>query len=43
MTLKWFLELLCLINESLDFNRDLIKHPEATFYDRVQGGQHGGA
>jgi SOS-response transcriptional repressor LexA len=37
MTLKWFLELLCLINESLDFNRDLIKHPEATFYGRVQG------
>jgi DNA polymerase V len=25
------------INESLDFNRDLIKHPEATFYGRVQG------
>ena len=23
--------------ESLDFNRDLIKHPEATFYGRVQG------
>lgn len=25
------------MNESLDFNRDLIKHPEATFYGRVQG------
>lgn len=25
------------LNESLDFNRDLIKHPEATFYGRVQG------
>ena len=23
--------------ESLDFNRDLIKHPEATFYGRVEG------
>ena len=23
--------------DSLDFNRDLIKHPEATFYGRVQG------
>lgn len=22
---------------SLDFNRDLIKHPEATFYGRVDG------
>ena len=25
------------LNESLDFNRDLIKHPEATFYGRVDG------
>ena len=25
------------LNESLDFNRDLIRHPEATFYGRVQG------
>ena len=25
------------LKESLDFNRDLIKHPEATFYGRVQG------
>ena len=25
------------IAESLDFNRDLIKHPEATFYARVDG------
>ena len=25
------------MNESLDFNRDLIKHPEATFYGRVKG------
>ena len=24
-------------NETLDFNRDLIKHPEATFYGRVDG------
>lgn len=23
--------------ESLDFNRDLIKHPEATFYGQVEG------
>jgi DNA polymerase V len=23
--------------DSLDFNRDLIKHPEATFYGRVEG------
>ena len=23
--------------ESLDFNRDLIKHPEATFYGTVDG------
>ncbi len=23
--------------ESLDFNRDLIKHPEATFYGRIDG------
>lgn len=23
--------------ESLDFNRDLIKHPEATFYGQVDG------
>ena len=25
------------LNDSLDFNRDLIKHPEATFYGRVEG------
>ncbi|MBR5656281.1 MAG: translesion error-prone DNA polymerase V autoproteolytic subunit [Prevotella sp.] len=25
------------IHESLDFNRDFIKHPEATFYGRVKG------
>lgn len=25
------------LHESLDFNRDLIKHPEATFYGRVKG------
>lgn len=25
------------LHESLDFNRDLIKHPEATFYGRVEG------
>lgn len=25
------------LHESLDFNRDLIKHPEATFYGRVSG------
>jgi DNA polymerase V len=25
------------MNDSLDFNRDLIKHPEATFYGRVEG------
>ena len=25
------------LSESLDFNRDLIKHPEATFYGRVKG------
>lgn len=25
------------LNESLDFNRDLIRHPEATFYGRVKG------
>ena len=25
------------LNESLDFNRDLIRHPEATFYGRVEG------
>ena len=25
------------LGESLDFNRDLIKHPEATFYGRVSG------
>ncbi len=24
-------------NESIDFNRDLIRHPEATFYGRVYG------
>ena len=25
------------LQESLDFNRDLIKHPESTFYGRVDG------
>ena len=25
-------------HDTLDFNRDLIKHPEATFYGRVDGG-----
>ena len=25
------------LHESLDFNRDLIKHPESTFYGRVDG------
>ena len=25
------------LSESLDFNRDLIRHPEATFYGRVKG------
>ena len=25
------------LHESLDFNRDMIKHPEATFYGRVHG------
>jgi DNA polymerase V len=25
------------LHESLDFNRDMIKHPEATFYGRVEG------
>ena len=25
------------LSDSLDFNRDLIKHPEATFYARVDG------
>lgn len=25
------------LNESLDFNRDLIKHPEVTFYAVVDG------
>ena len=25
------------MNDSLDFNKDLIKHPEATFYGRVEG------
>lgn len=25
------------LNETLDFNRDLIRHPEATFYGRVEG------
>ena len=25
------------LHEILDFNRDLIKHPEATFYGRVDG------
>lgn len=25
------------IHDSLDFNRDLVKHPESTFYGRVKG------
>ena len=25
------------LSDSLDFNKDLIKHPEATFYGRVEG------
>ena len=25
------------LHDSIDFNRDLIKHPEATFYGRVDG------
>ena len=25
------------LTDSIDFNRDLIKHPEATFYGRVEG------
>ena len=25
------------LRESLDFNRDLIRHPEATFYGKVEG------
>ena len=25
------------LSDSLDFNRDLIKHPEATFYGQVEG------
>ena len=25
------------MHDSLDFNRDLIEHPEATFYGRVRG------
>ena len=25
------------LQESLDFNRDIIKHPEATFYGKVEG------
>ena len=25
------------LSDSIDFNRDLIKHPEATFYGRVDG------
>ena len=25
------------LKESLDFNRDIIKHPEATFYGKVEG------
>lgn len=25
------------LHDSLDFNRDLIKHPESTFYGRVEG------
>ena len=31
------------LHESLDFNRDLIKHPEATFYGRVDGDSMEGA
>ena len=26
-----------IFHDSLDFNRDLIKHPESTFYGRVKG------
>lgn len=25
------------LNESIDFNRDIVKHPESTFYGRVKG------
>lgn len=31
------------MHESLDFNRDLIRHPEATFYGRVDGDSMEGA
>lgn len=31
------------MRESLDFNRDLIRHPEATFYGRVDGDSMEGA
>ncbi len=31
------------LHESLDFNRDLIRHPEATFYGRVKGDSMVGA
>lgn len=25
------------LNDSIDFNRDIVKHPESTFYGRVKG------
>ena len=25
------------LNDSIDFNRDIVRHPEATFYGRVKG------
>lgn len=31
------------LHERLDFNRDLIRHPEATFYGRVDGDSMDGA
>ena len=31
------------LRDSLDFNRDLIRHPEATFYGRVEGDSMEGA
>ena len=31
------------LSDSLDFNRDLIKHPEATFYGRVRKSDETGA
>ena len=31
------------MHESLDFNRDMIKHPEATFYGKVEGDSMMGA